>query len=536
VVPNSEQKNAISKTNKLLDKICTMIESRDSELSVNSFGPTDESKAMSSIVAHKLLSLGKPLQREEDAIVFTDQVMTRLLSPDNIQGERDDSKSAVVSYRGNRTLAEVPLTKQALGLLLRELGMDSTSALDDHASRRYVLEMGRLDSHLQMDRVAAEAIHLLPPPRNAHNPNVGSSSNNRSTTSIYGLLNHCKTQMGTRLLDSWLRQPLVNHEEIVRRHDVVEFFVDRSVELNQLRSSGLKNIMDLDLLASQVIKYGSVGSNLSSPTSNSCVSLEVLYRMYLFADQQLPLLRLALEDILQASLKESDGPGAIVCRNFSEELERIERGLQKIKGLTEAVLDLAGVPRAFLVKPNFDSDLQSLREELEGIESQLKELHQAMNEEWVERTGCPNSAHVRLETTDNYSGYEGGCAWQFRLPNTNDEKVLREEFGSSVQVHRVLKNGVYFSTKALRELGTAKQDILMEYQRRQSLIVEQAMKVAATFCPVLEQASLIISELDVLASFAHVAAYGQGSTSGGYCRPTMTDTDADGSGITVRQY
>jgi DNA mismatch repair protein MSH2 len=38
-------------------------------------------------------------------------------------------------------------------------------------------------------------------------------ASNRNTT-LLGLLNKCKTAQGTRLLGSWLKQPLVNLHEI----------------------------------------------------------------------------------------------------------------------------------------------------------------------------------------------------------------------------------------------------------------------------------------------------------------------------------
>ena len=70
------------------------------------------------------------------------------------------------------------------------------------------------------------------------------------------------------------------------------------------------------------------------------------------------------------------------------------------------------------------------------------------------------------------------------------------------------------------------------YQQKKR-IVDDAMRVAATYVPLLEKASTVISEIDVLASFAHVAAYHCG-VNGGYCRPIMTDSDENGMGIKVR--
>jgi DNA mismatch repair protein MSH2 len=88
---------------------------------------------------------------------------------------------------------------------------------------------------------------------------------------------------------------------------------------------------------------------------------------------------------------------------------------------------------------------------------------------------------------------------------------------------------VYFSTKELEQLGTKKKDLMMEYEEKQRDIVCKAMVVAASYVPVLERASMTLSELDVLASFAYVAAY----SSNGYCRPEMTDGEEDGLGIEV---
>ena len=93
----------------------------------------------------------------------------------------------------------------------------------------------------------------------------------------------------------------------------------------------------------------------------------------------------------------------------------------------------------------------------------------------------------------------------------------------------MLKNGVYFSTKELRQLGTKKHDLLAEYDKNQRDIVESAMEMAATYVPVLEKTSLIIAELDVLSSLSHVAAYAPH----GYCKPEMTDSEEDGLGIEV---
>jgi DNA mismatch repair protein MSH2 len=111
--------------------------------------------------------------------------------------------------------------------------------------------------------------------------------------------------------------------------------------------------------------------------------------------------------------------------------------------------------------------------------------------------------------------------------------VLQKELAGEVTVHRLLKNGVYFSNKELQQLGSKKHDLLVDYENSQREIVQNAMSIAVSYIPVLERASELIAELDVLASLAHVAAF----SPHGYCRPEITDNDDDNihTGIVLKE-
>jgi DNA mismatch repair ATPase MutS len=49
-------------------------------------------------------------------------------------------------------------------------------------------------------------------------------SSGAKNTTLLGLLNKCKTAQGTRMLGSWLKQPLVNRHEIRMFFWVGQFF------------------------------------------------------------------------------------------------------------------------------------------------------------------------------------------------------------------------------------------------------------------------------------------------------------------------
>ena len=62
-----------------------------------------------------------------------------------------------------------------------------------------------LSQYMRLDASALMALNLMPNPQE-----LGGSKN----MSVYGLLDHCKTSQGKRLLARWLKQPLVNLHEI----------------------------------------------------------------------------------------------------------------------------------------------------------------------------------------------------------------------------------------------------------------------------------------------------------------------------------
>jgi DNA mismatch repair protein MSH2 len=67
----------------------------------------------------------------------------------------------------------------------------------------YSIRTHELGMYMKLDASAVRALGL-----------GGAEQGAKSTTTLLGLLNKCKTSQGTRLLARWLRQPLVNLHEI----------------------------------------------------------------------------------------------------------------------------------------------------------------------------------------------------------------------------------------------------------------------------------------------------------------------------------
>jgi DNA mismatch repair protein MSH2 len=382
-----------------------------------------------------------------------------------------------------------------------------------------------------MDRTAMECINLLPPSHaGISHVVVGGTSD---TNSLFGVLNRCKTKMGSRMLEIWLRQPSVDLNTILYRQNAVGYMVEENgLGRDRLRDEGLNGLrgVDLDGLCQRLTYHG-------DGSGGTTKALECLYKLHLFADKQLPILMETLYDMVPRNNRPSEGEEKKESDNEQPEitgaLQTTEAGLnlvleelEKSVQLVEAVLDFDAAPREFLVKASFSEELEELRAELDVVEQELVDIHADMNQLWADVSG-ESVGQVRLES----DGKDSSCLWQFRLPDSNKVKILQAELDGRVTIHRILKNGVYFSTKPLLQLGQRKHDLMTKYDKYQRETVLDAMNVAVTYVPVLERASQLIAELDVLASMAHVAAF----SPHGYCKPEITDSEEDGFGIELKE-
>jgi len=165
-----------------------------------------------------------------------------------------DALNKTHSHAVNVAEAERPLGHSCIDVLVASLRLldtssSSSSSSDDAGNSgsghlgHYELRLGALDAHMTLDSAAAEAVNLLPKPD--HPSQFGS---------IYGVLNRCKTKMGSRLLERWLRQPLVDAAEINARLDVVEILKLNTSARTQLYDGVLKGVPDLDQVIAKMQK------------------------------------------------------------------------------------------------------------------------------------------------------------------------------------------------------------------------------------------------------------------------------------------
>ena len=130
-------------------------------------------------------------------------------------GVRDIEQDLTRLLRDERSAGTLPQTELKLAMgsasaLIKYLGVMT----DPTNFGQYQLYQHDLSQYMKLDASALRALNLMPGPRD------GSKS-----MSLFGLLNHCKTPVGSRLLSQWLKQPLMDLAAIEQRQQLVEAFV-----------------------------------------------------------------------------------------------------------------------------------------------------------------------------------------------------------------------------------------------------------------------------------------------------------------------
>jgi DNA mismatch repair protein MSH2 len=301
---------------------------------------------------------------------------------------------------------------------------------------QYKLYQHDLSQYMRLDASAVRALNLMPGPRD------GSKN-----MSLYGLLNKCKTAIGTRLLGQWLKQPLMSLEEIERRHSLVEAFVEDTELRQTMQEEHLKKIPDL--------------YRLSKRFKRKIANLEDVVRAYQVVIT-LPGFIGTLEAVMDEKYKDP------LDEQYTNKLREISTSLEKLQELVETTVDLDAIDEhEFKIKPEFNEDFQNISQRLEDLRGEMKKEHRRASKD----LGQEMDKKLFMENHKTH----GFC---FRLTR-NEAACIR----NSREYKEIMtqKNGVYFTTNSLRDLNREFDQATQAYDRMQRGLVGEVVQVAGRF-------------------------------------------------------
>ncbi|KAL4945182.1 hypothetical protein BDV06DRAFT_209676 [Aspergillus oleicola] len=376
---------------------------------------------------------------------------------------RDIEQDLTRLLRDERSAGTLPQTELKLAMgsaaaLIKYLGVMS----DATNFGQYALYQHDLAQFMKLDAAALRALNLMPGPRD------GSKS-----MSLFGLLNHCKTPVGSRLLAQWLKQPLMDLAEIEKRQQLVEAFVV-STELRQtMQEEHLRSIPDLYRLAKRF--------------QRKQANLEDVVRVYQVAIR-LPGFVNSLENVMD---EEYQTP---LETEYTAKLRAHSNSLAKLEEMVETTVDLDALANhEFIIKPEFDDSLRIIRKKLDKLRKDMHREHEAVASDLDQEM----DKKLFLENHRVHG-------WCFRLTR-NEAGCIRNK--KAYQECSTQKNGVYFTTSTMQSLRREHDQLSGNYNRTQTGLVSEVVNVAASYCPVLEQLAGVLAHLDVIVSFAHASVH-----------------------------
>lgn len=319
----------------------------------------------------------------------------------------------------------------------------------------------RRESHMMLDAVTQRNLEIT------ENMRTGEMEG-----SLLGAIDETLTPMGGRLLRSWLLNPLLSPDEIIKRQDAVSALIEKSGIFSALRKP-LEKISDIERLTSRI----------SSGTANA---------------RDLLSLKNSLKELpgLKEALKGSDD------RYITSLSIRIDE-LPDMLYLIEKSIDEDAPPSikdGGLIKKGFNSDVDDLR----AVSGSGKDFITALQAKERERTGI-SSLKV---------GFNRVFGYYIEITNANLSQVPEDYIRK-----QTLTNGERYITPELKEyeskiLGAEEKRKTLEFEIFTAIRNDIAKETVR-----LKETASAIAELDALQSFAFTAKKHN------YVRPLINDSE-----------
>ena len=272
--------------------------------------------------------------------------------------------------------------------------------------------------------------------------------------SLLWLMDNTKTAMGGRKLKQWIENPIIDKDILNQRYDIIDKLLNEFLLSDELRKY-LYEVYDLERLCGRV--------SLGNANARDLVQLKNSLSV-------LPNIKEILTKI-----------------NFYKQIETLD-SLYELLNNSLNETPPVGLKEGYLIKDGYNSEL----EELKSLRSGGKDFISKFELEEKERTGIKN---LKI-------GFNKVFGYFIEVSKSNLD-LITPEMGYIRK--QTIANGERFITPLLKE----KEDLILTSEEKiieleYNLFIEIRDKVKE-YIPNLQEISKVISEIDVIQSFAFIS-------------------------------
>lgn len=366
----------------------------------------------------------------------------------------------------------------------------TTSDLKSYLNKALLNTLDK-DTYFTLSSQTLTSLDILPNLKPDGSPDNSSypGSSSRSNTTVYAVLNKCRTVSGQRLLAVWLQNPLKSKEKINLRQEIVEHFVTNTELRTICYDDYLKKIHDLLRISHKVHREKCNLTDLIK-VYNSCKSLTTLNKNF---NHSLKVSGITASDSVHKLFEWARGS----CDELKDFMELIENSVD---------LDNVDETGEYMVKSKSDEDIARVSLEINNMVAQArKQLHSVSSD-----VGLEAGKGIKLETDP-----EKGFA--FRVTKQNEQLVRGNR--DYEQLSLVKKDGYRFTDRTLTKLSGKYVNAKTDYNSIAKNVIEDIISKAVMYDNEILEFAMVVTLIDVFVSLSVSAIQNN------YVKPLMLDSE-----------
>ncbi|XP_029639779.1 mutS protein homolog 5-like isoform X1 [Octopus sinensis] len=341
------------------------------------------------------------------------------------------------------------------------------------------IQVFSLNDQVIIDNTALSALQIF---RKESHPSVYKSGQSCSKEgfSLFGILNRCKSQLGSKLLRRWFLSPTKNVEILQQRHSAIAYFINKC-------QSDIVRSLEGCLLHIRSI------SRILSRMKQAQVSIGDWQRLYKTVYHAIYLADICKAQDQQISVFKK------ISSTFTEDLYRIASLINKIVDFTESKAQ-----NRFVVKANVDQNLDDKKRTYNGLPSFMTEVaKEELN-------------HLSEDITECNVVYLPQLGYLLAIPCSDNLTSEAQFHIPGLEFVFLSNNMIHYKSASTRNLDKILGDTQCEITDHETAIMHQLQDTILEHCQVLFNVMDSAAELDCLIALSLCAQ------EFGYVQPIFT--------------
>ena len=290
--------------------------------------------------------------------------------------------------------------------------------------------------------------------------------------SLFGVLDKCKSAMGSRKMKQWLKEPLINRKKIEARLDAVEEIKNNDLMRNNIRML-LNSIYDLERIIAKISLGSASARDLLALKQSLFVLTDIKDELSVFESTYLKKINASIDPLVDV-------------------YEKIEKAIVEEPPIT--------LREGGLIKRGYSEDLDKINDSIKDANTWINSLE----EKERKRTGIKN---LKVSFNKVFGYYIEVSKSQLSLV---PKEYIRKQ---------TLVNGERFITPKLKDIENILLNAKNQTDELEYKLFNEIKDYIKTKTSIIQKTAIALSVLDVIGSFAEV------SKKNNYVKPIITETD-----------